>query len=75
MADWLYWTSSITIKNCDKDSPVWINESIDRDTYRKCLINKVLPSILAKVPVKWLEQGVRIQQDGAKLHVLPDNKE
>ena len=63
-------------KNRDKGSPVWINENIDRDTYRRYLIDQVLPAILAKFPVAYLERkGVRIQQDGAKSHILPDDKE
>ena len=63
-------------KNRDKGTPVWVNESVDRDTYRRCLIDMVLPAILAKFPVAYLERkGVRIQQDGAKSNIMPDDKE
>ena len=63
-------------KKRDKGTPVWVNDSIDRNTYRMYLIDMVLPAILAHFPEKYLrENGVRIQQDGAKSHILPDDKE
>ena len=40
------------------------------------MIDKVLPAILAKFPVLYLEKkGVRIQQDGAGAHMAPDDAE
>lgn len=63
-------------KNRPKGSPVWKNETINRDKYRQLMIDKVLPAILAKFPVTYLRDiGVRIQQDGAKSHIADNDKE
>jgi hypothetical protein len=65
-----------TSKNRKKGDPVWENESVTREKYREMVIDKVLPAILAKFPTAYLERkGVRIQQDGAKSHIEPDDEE
>ena len=56
----------------------WENESVDRDKYRQLLISQVLPAIVAKFPWSYLSrqgQCVKIQQDGAKSHILDDDEE
>ena len=64
-----------TTKNREKGSPVWINETVNRNKYREVMITKVLPAICSKFPREYLLKGVVIQQDGAKLHIEEDDKE
>ena len=56
-----------------KGMPVWKNQCITRDVYREYLIQKLLPAI----KWRWLTNNgrIRLQQDGAKSHILEDNKE
>jgi hypothetical protein len=61
--------------NRPRGTPEWENENIDRNKYRELLIDLILPAILAKFPTVYLERGVEIQQDGAKVHILPDDEE
>jgi hypothetical protein len=57
-------------------APVWENESVDRDTYRQYMLDKVIPAILEKFPMRILQNGgVKIQQDGAKSHIPDNDKE
>ena len=43
------------------------------------MVKKVLPAILEKFPLsyldKWNQRGIRIQQDGAKPHIAPNDSE
>ena len=56
-----------------KGTPVWKNQCITQDVYREYLIQKFLPA----VKEKWPRQNarIRLQQDGAKSHILEDNVE
>jgi hypothetical protein len=65
-----------TSKNRKKGDPVWVNENVTREKYREMLIDKLLPAVLSKFPTSYLERKcVRIQQDGAKSHIEPDDEE
>jgi hypothetical protein len=62
--------------NREKGAPTWENHSVDRDKYRQMMIDLVLPAVLEKFPTAYLDRkGVKIQQDGAKSHILPDDPE
>jgi hypothetical protein len=62
--------------NRPKGAPTWENHSVDRKKYRQMMIDCVLPAILEKFPTAYLDRhGVKIQQDGAKSHILPDDQE
>ena len=60
-------------KKCAKGMPMWKNQSIMWDVYREYLIQKLLPAIKQKCPTN--NRRIRLQQDGAKSHILDDNKE
>lgn len=61
-------------RNRPAGTPVWKNETIDRDKYRELMIDHVLPAVLAHFPTAYLERhGVIIQQDGAKSHIKDDD--
>ena len=65
-------------KNRPKGTPEWKNANIDRDKYRELMVNEVLPAILHKFPAAYLDRrgrGVKIQQDGAKSHILETDEE
>jgi len=47
--------------------PKWKNMTMDRDRYRKMMIEQVLPDVKAKMPSC---TKILIQQDGAKSHLL-----
>lgn len=56
--------------NRPRGAPVWKDETIDRVKYHELLIDYMLPAILEKFPLTYLERhGVRIQQDDAKSHI------
>ena len=62
--------------NRPQGTPVWKNESVNRDKYREMMIDDVLPAILAKFPEAYLSRkGVLIQQDGARSHIEPTDEE
>ena len=60
-------------KNRAKGTPVWKNQLINRDVYREYLIQKLLPAVKEKWPRN--NARIRLQQDGAKSHILEDDVE
>ena len=56
-----------------KGMPVWKNQCITRDVYREYLIKKFLPVVKEKWPR--CNARIRLQQDGAKSHILEDDVE
>ena len=60
-------------KKCTKGTPVWKNQCITQDVYRECLIQKFLPTMKERWPTS--SGRIRLQQDGAKSHILEDNME
>ena len=60
-------------KKHTKRMPVWKNQSITWDVYQGYLIQKLLPAIKQKWPTN--NGRIWLQQDGAKSHILDDNKE
>ena len=56
-----------------KGTPVWKNQLINRDVYHEYLIQKLLPAVKEKWPRN--NTRIRLQQDGAKSHILEDNVE
>ena len=61
-----------SLKKCTKGMPVWKNECIMLDVYWEYLIQKLLPAIKQKWPTN--NGRIWLQQDGAKSHILDDNK-
>ena len=58
-------------------TPVWKNQSVDKNRYRALLLEKVIPAIKDKWPRQsWNDNTVviRIQQDGASAHISPDDE-
>ena len=62
-----------SLKKHAKGTPVWKNQCIMRDVYQEYLIQKLLPAIKQRWPTNI--GRIRLQQDGAKSHILEDNKE
>ena len=60
-------------KKCAKGTPVWKNQCITRDVYHEYLIQKFLPGVKERWPMR--NGRIRLQQDGAKLHILEDDME
>ena len=60
-------------KKRTKGMPVWKNQCITRDVYREYLIQKILPAVKEKWPTR--NGRIRLQQDGAKSHILEDDME
>ena len=58
---------------CTKGMPVWKNLCITRDVYSEYLIQKLLPAIKERWPMN--NRRIRLQQDGAKSHILEDDVE
>ena len=56
-----------------KGTPVWKNQLINRYVYREYLIQKFLPAVKEKWPRN--NARIRLQQDGAKSHILEDDVE
>ena len=56
-----------------KGMPVWKNQCITRDVYREYLIEKFLPAVKEKWPT--CNARIRLQQDGAKSHIMEDDVE
>ena len=56
-----------------KGTPVWKNQCITRDVYREYLIQKFLPAVKEKWPMR--NARIQLQQDGAKSHILEDDME
>ena len=55
-------------------TPEWKNKSIARGVYRELMIKKVLPAIEHKWPnLATFGRKLRIQQDGAKAHIYPND--
>ena len=56
-----------------KGTPVWKNQLINWDVYHEYLIQKLLPAVKEKWPRN--NARIRLQQDGAKSHILEDDAE
>ena len=56
-----------------KGTPVWKNQCITQDVYHEYLIEKFLPAVKEKWPMR--NGRIRLQQDGAKSHILEDDME
>ena len=56
-----------------KGTPVWKNQLINPDVYGEYLIQKLLPAVKEKWPRN--STRIRLQQDGAKSHILEDDVE
>ena len=56
-----------------KGTPVWKNQCITQDVHREYLIQKFLPAVKEKWPRN--NTRIRLQQDGAKSHILEDDVE
>ena len=61
------------LKKRTKGMPVWKNQCITQDVYREYLIEKFLPAVKEKWPTR--NGRIRLQQDGAKSHILEDDME
>lgn len=62
--------------NRERGTLVWKNDTIDKAKYQEMLIDCVLPAVLAKFPTVYLDRyGIRLQQDGAKSHIDPNDPE
>ena len=62
-----------SLKKQAKGTPVWKNQLINRDVYREYLIQKLLLAVKEKWPRN--NARIRLQQDGAKSHILEDDVE
>ena len=62
-----------SLKKHAKGTPVWKNQCITRDVYHEYLIQKFLPAVKEKWPMR--NGRIWLQQDGAKSHILEDNVE
>ena len=60
-------------KKCAKGMPVWKNQCITRDVYCEYLIQKFLPAVKERWPMR--NKRIEFQQDGAKSHILEDGME
>ena len=58
-------------KKRTKGLPVWKNQCITRDVYREYVIQKFLPVVKVRWPMR--NRRIRLQQDGAKSYILEDN--
>lgn len=58
-------------KHHNVGDPKWVDVSITKDVYRKMLVEKVLPDILAKWPDS---NPILLQQDGAPAHINDDDE-
>ena len=56
-----------------KGTPVWKNQCITWDVYHEYLIQKFLPAVKERWPT--CNGRIRLQQDGAKSHILEDDME
>lgn len=55
----------------------WEDTTVTRDVYRELLLDKVIPSIVEKWPRGEFNNPrviIRIQQDGARAHILPEDE-
>ena len=62
-----------SLKKHAKGMPVWKNQCITWDVYREYLIQKLLPAVKERWPTN--NGRIRLQQDGAKSHILEDDME
>ena len=63
----------MVIEEACKGTPVWKNQCITRDVYHEYLIQKFLPAMKERWPMS--NGRIRLQQDGAKSHILEDDVE
>ena len=62
-----------SLKKRAKGTPVWKSQCIAWDVYREYLIQKFLPAVKERWPM--CNRRIRLQQDGAKSHILEDDVE
>ena len=62
-----------SLKKRAKGTPLWKNQCITWDGYREYLIQKLLPEVEERWPMN--NGRIRLQQDGAKSHILEDDVE
>ena len=62
-----------SLKKRAKGMPVWKNQCIMQDVYQEYLIQKLLPAIKERWPMN--NGRIQLQPDGAKSHILDDDKE
>ena len=60
-----------SLKKCAKGTAVWKNQCITQDVYCEYLIQKFLPAVKEKWPMR--NGRIWLQQDGAKSHILEDD--
>ena len=67
--------AKIDSKNRLAGTPEWVNVKIDRDEYRSMMLNNVIPAIIQKFPGFGgrTQPVIRIQQDGAPVHIANDD--
>jgi hypothetical protein len=62
-------------KNRPRGSPVWKNIPVTLEVYRQLLCHQVLPAIAEKWPnITTRRHPIRLQQDGAKSHINPNDE-
>jgi hypothetical protein len=54
-------------------TPVWKNKSVNKNRYRALLLEKVIPAIKEKNEWNNNTVVIRMQQDGSKAHIKPDD--
>lgn len=67
-----------TSKNRPRGAPVWKNESVTAEVYRRTMINELLPAVATMWPrCEWSNPNFKIyiQQDGAPSHIKPTDEE
>ena len=65
-------------KNRLAGTPEWKNDNINRDKCSELMSDLIMPATMAKFPTACLDRrgkGMRIQQDGARSHILEDDEE
>ena len=70
---WKWEPAKRSSKKHAKGTPVWKNQCITRDVYCEYLIQKFLPVVKERWPTR--NGNIRLQQDGAKSHILEDDME
>jgi len=62
-------------KNRPAGTPEWKSESVDRAKHECLLLNDIVPAMLTKWPTDVNNAVVRFQQDGAKAHLHPHDRD
>lgn len=67
-----YTSAKRTTKNQRRGDQIWENETVNKDVYRKILMDQVVPAIMESWPqTDWNDPNfvIKVQQDGAKSHI------